>query len=98
MRANGEQSRKVAGEVGDLFRSPVWSADSKQIAFLRGVYRHGEYGVEPQIEILDVASGERKVVMSQVRFGPALAWIWAAIRRARRQDGRRTRMILTSGR
>jgi Tol biopolymer transport system component/DNA-binding winged helix-turn-helix (wHTH) protein len=74
MRADGEQSRKVAGEVGDLFRSPVWSADSKQIAFLRGVYRHGEYGVEPQIEILDVTSGERKVVMSQVRFGPALAW------------------------
>ena len=74
MRADGEQSRKIAGEIGELFRSPVWSADGKQIAFLRGIYRHGEYGVEPQIEILDVASGERKVVMSQARLGPALAW------------------------
>ena len=74
MRADGEQSRKIAGEIGDLFRSPVWSADGKQIAFLRGVYRHGEYGVEPQIEILDITSNERKVVMSQARLGPALAW------------------------
>ena len=74
MRADGEQSRKIAGEIGDLFRSPVWSADGKQIAFLRGVYRHGEYGVEPQIEILDITSNERKVVISQARLGPALAW------------------------
>src|SRR6266446_4347281 len=74
MRADGDQSRKIAGELGDLFRSPVWSADGKQIAFLRGVYHHEEYGVEPQIEILDVASLERKVFMSRARFGPALAW------------------------
>jgi Tol biopolymer transport system component/DNA-binding winged helix-turn-helix (wHTH) protein len=74
MRADGEQARKLAGQLGDLFRSPVWSADGKQIAFLRGVYHPGEYGVEPQIEILDVASNERKVVMSHARFGPALAW------------------------
>jgi Tol biopolymer transport system component len=76
MRADGEQSRKLAGQLGDLFRSPVWSTDGKQIAFLRGVYHPGEccYGVVPQIEILDVASNLRKVVLSQVRFGPALAW------------------------
>jgi len=66
--------RKLAGELGDLFRSPVWSGDGKQIAFLRGVYHPGEYGVEPQIEILDVASNLRRVVMSHARFGPALAW------------------------
>jgi Tol biopolymer transport system component/DNA-binding winged helix-turn-helix (wHTH) protein len=74
MRADGEQPRKVVGELGDLFRSPVWSADGKQIAFLRGVYHPGEYGVEPQIEILDVTTNVRKVVMSHARFGPALAW------------------------
>jgi Tol biopolymer transport system component/DNA-binding winged helix-turn-helix (wHTH) protein len=74
MHANGEQSRKVAGDLGDLFRSPVWSTDGKQVAFLRGVYHPGEYGVVPQIEILDVASNVRKVVLSQARFGPALAW------------------------
>src|SRR6185369_9620844 len=74
MRADGEQPRKLAGELGDLFRSPVWSGDGKQIAFLRGVYHPGEYGVEPQIEILDVASNLRTVVMSHARFGPALAW------------------------
>ena len=74
MSADGEQPRKVVGELGDLFRSPVWSADGKQIAFLRGVYHPGEYGVEPQIEILDVTTNVRKVVMSHARFGPALAW------------------------
>jgi len=74
MRADGDQPRKLAGELGDLFRSPVWSVDGKQIAFLRGVYHPAEYGVEPQIEILDLASNVRKVVMSHARFGPALAW------------------------
>jgi Tol biopolymer transport system component/DNA-binding winged helix-turn-helix (wHTH) protein len=74
MRSDGEQPRKLAGELGDFFRSPVWSAGGKQIAFLRGVYHPGEYGVEPQIEILDVASNQRKVVLSQAWFGRALAW------------------------
>jgi Tol biopolymer transport system component/DNA-binding winged helix-turn-helix (wHTH) protein len=74
MRADGQQSRKLAGQLGDLFRSPIWSADGKQIAFLRGVYHPGEYGVEPQIEILDLVSNQRNVVMSDARFGPTLAW------------------------
>jgi len=70
MRADGDQPRKLAGELGDLFRSPVWSLDGKQIAFLRGVYHPGEYGVEPQIEILDLASNVRKVVMSHGDLDP----------------------------
>ncbi len=74
MGADGEQPRKLAGELGDLFRSPVWSRDGKRIAFLRGVYHPGNYGVQPQIEILDLASNQRRVVMSHARLGPALAW------------------------
>ena len=75
MRADGEQPRRMAGEPGDLFRSPVWSLDGKQIAFLRAVYRPGTMDVEPQIEILDLASGERKVVLAEARLGPGLAWV-----------------------
>jgi len=74
MGSDGQQPRKIAGDLGDLFRSPVWSGDGMHIAFLRGVYRPGQYGVQPQIEILDVASNERKVVKDGARFGPALAW------------------------
>jgi Tol biopolymer transport system component len=53
----------------------VWSPDGKRMAFLRGVYRPGIYGVQPQIEILDLASNQRFLVLAQPRLGPALAWI-----------------------
>src|SRR4051812_16320298 len=72
MRADGEQSRKLAGELGDLFRSPVWSAMARKSRFCEACITPGEYGVESQIEILDVARGERKVVLSQAQLGPAL--------------------------
>ena len=74
MGANGEQPRKLAGETGDLFRSPAWSPDGKRLVFLRGVYRPGTYGVRPQIEILDLASNQRFVVLTDPRLGPAVAW------------------------
>ena len=38
------------------------------------MYKPGTLEVAPQIEILDPASGQRKVVLSEPRLGPALAW------------------------
>lgn len=75
MRADGDQPRKVAGQVGDLFRSPVWSRDGKRIAFLRAGYSPGVMGVQPQIEILDLTSNQRTVVLADPQIGPAMAWV-----------------------
>jgi len=75
MGADGEHPRKLAGQTGDLFRSPVWSQDGDRVAFVRGVYRAGTYGIQPQIEILDLASNQRWTVSSEARLGPALAWV-----------------------
>ena len=44
MGADGGQPRKLAGEIGDLFRSPVWSRDGKRIAYLRAGYAPGTCG------------------------------------------------------
>jgi Tol biopolymer transport system component/DNA-binding winged helix-turn-helix (wHTH) protein len=75
MGSDGEHPRKLAGQTGDLFRSPVWSQDGDRVAFVRGVYRAGTYGIQPQIEILDLASNQRWTVSSEARLGPALAWV-----------------------
>jgi Tol biopolymer transport system component/DNA-binding winged helix-turn-helix (wHTH) protein len=75
MHADGGQPRKIAGEVGDLFRSPVWSRDGKRIAFLRAGYSPGTLGVQAQIEILDIARNERTKVLAISQLGPALAWV-----------------------
>ena len=75
MHADGGQERKLAGEVGDLFRSLVWSRDGKRIAFLRAGYSSGTLGVQPQIEILDITNNQRTVVLAQSPLGPAMAWV-----------------------
>lgn len=75
MGSSGEHSRKVAGKLGDFFRSPMWSPDGKQIAYLWAAYRPGTLDFAPQIEILDLASNERRVVLEKPGLGPALAWV-----------------------
>lgn len=75
MSSDGAQPRKIAGDLGDLFRSPAWSPDGKQIVYLRGVYQPGTLDIAPQIEIFDLTSNQRKLVLAQPRLGPAVAWI-----------------------
>jgi Tol biopolymer transport system component/DNA-binding winged helix-turn-helix (wHTH) protein len=75
MHSDGGQPRKIAGEVGDLFRSPIWSPAGKQIVYLRGMYQPGSLDIAPQIEIFDLASNQRRVVLAQAGLGPAVAWV-----------------------
>ena len=100
MGSDGQQPRKIAGDLGDLFRSPVWSGDGMHIAFLRGVYRPGQYGVQPQIEILDVASNERKVGEGRSTLWTGTGMDWRSPRlcagRSAAQSERFQRMVAKS--
>ena len=86
MDANGgeQETRRRARR---LFPFARMVCDGKQVAFVRGVYHPGTLDVEPQLEILDLASNERRVVL-KTRLGPAwpgLAIAWYMYLRKRLQ-------------
>ncbi len=72
-RANGEEPHKLIGG-DDVFGPPVWSPDGKRLAYIRGKFATGMPWVRCQLEILNIATGERNVLLSTTGLGPAIAW------------------------
>jgi Tol biopolymer transport system component/DNA-binding winged helix-turn-helix (wHTH) protein len=73
-RASGEGPHKLIGGGDDVFGPPVWSPDGKRLAYMRGKFATGIPWIRCQLEILNVASGERHVLLSSVGLGPTIAW------------------------
>jgi len=74
VRANGEGSHKLIGGGDDVFGPPVWSPDGKRLAYMRGKLATGMPWIRCQLEILNVATGERNVLVASMGLGPTVAW------------------------
>jgi len=70
--SDGEQSRKIISEPGEMFGPVVWSPDSRRLAFVRyGPGAHGEY---VSIVACNPATKETNVILTDRTLGDALAW------------------------
>jgi len=70
--SDGEQSRKIVSEPGEMFGPVVWSPDSRRLAFVRyGPGAHEEY---VSIVVCNPAIKETNVILSDLTLGDALAW------------------------
>ena len=74
MQADGQQPRKILGQLGDNFESVVWSPDSRHIAFVRTVFMHGWLESEASLGICDPVSTNTKYILSSSRLRGAVAW------------------------
>ena len=74
MSADGERSRKVVGEPGDVFGGVTWSADSRRFAFVRYVYKSWHQRGSVSLWMSRADSGIAKLILSDVRLGDGLAW------------------------
>ncbi len=74
VRANGEDPHKLIGAGDDVFGPPVWSPDGKRLAYMRGKFAAGMPWIRCQVEILNIATGEKNVLLSTTGLGPMIAW------------------------
>jgi len=77
-QTNGEQSRQLSGEDGDLFGRIGWSPDGKTIAYTTAKFTYG-YGAKGRIAVVDVPknaaqSVQPSIVLSLFGLDAALAW------------------------
>ena len=74
MSADGERSRKIVGEPGDVFGTVAWSSDARRFAFVRSAYKSWHQGGAVSLWICRPDSGKVNKILSEVRLGESLAW------------------------
>jgi Tol biopolymer transport system component/DNA-binding winged helix-turn-helix (wHTH) protein len=72
--ADGEQSRKIVSEPGDMFGSVTWSPDSLHLAFVRYDYHPGAHEGYVSIVVCNPATKETNIILSDLQLDEALAW------------------------
>jgi eukaryotic-like serine/threonine-protein kinase len=75
MGADGGDQRKIISgpDDGTVFSSPVWSPDGHWIAYDK--LRFGAYSNEAWIELFNVGSAAKSVVITQPQLGWGLEWL-----------------------
>jgi len=80
MRADGSEAKRIVGgaetEADDTFSPVAWAPDGRRLAYVRTTDFFNSFAVEEatKIEIVDLASGQSKVVLPKQGLGPALTW------------------------
>ena len=72
MSSDGEQSRKVISEPGEMFGPVVWSPDSRRLAFVR--YGPGAHEGYVSIVVCNPATKETNVILTDLTLGDGLVW------------------------
>jgi len=82
MGPNGENAKKILSSENDRFYSPVWSPDSRRLAYIKAKpnYLRFEEGLGGSIETVDLERGAREGVLSApnllaARESARLAWL-----------------------
>jgi DNA-binding winged helix-turn-helix (wHTH) protein/Tol biopolymer transport system component len=92
MQADGSNPHQVRERDGGSIGGPGWSPDAKNLVYVAGKYHAGAQYVDAQIEALNLASGNRQVVLSTARLFHSVTWtsknnlIYAAGERPPNQD------------
>ena len=72
--SDGEQSRKIISEPGEMFGPVAWSPDGRRLAFVRYGYHPGAHEGYVSIAVYDPTTKKNNIVLSGQQLCEALAW------------------------
>ena len=75
MNADASEAKKEVDAGGYVYGMPVWSPDSRMIAYVRVIYFPNWNDEEVQIETHVLGSGKNEIVVKDRQLGGGLAWL-----------------------
>jgi Tol biopolymer transport system component/DNA-binding winged helix-turn-helix (wHTH) protein len=75
MNADGSGALKEVGSAGYVYGTPVWSPNSRMLAYVRVIYFPNWNDEDVQIETHVLGSGKNEVVAKDRQLGGGLAWL-----------------------
>jgi Tol biopolymer transport system component/DNA-binding winged helix-turn-helix (wHTH) protein len=75
MNPDGSQQKKVAALPEWVVAPPVWSPDSKKLAYLREIMQAGYWRTDLVLEVIDPVKGTTETILRDNRLSAGLAWL-----------------------